>query len=334
MATTIKDIANVCNVSYSTVSRVLNAKYVRKTEKNEKILAVAKALGYKPNKIAVQLVKNKTNMIGLLIPDIANPHYPEITKSVEDAAVAAGYQVFLCNTDWDVSKEVAYRDTLIEKRVAGLIVMPVCDESHIIFRGLDMPVVFLGSRTEEPNINYVVMDNAHAAFIATEHLIKKGHRRLAYIGRKIINFTSADRSKGFEMAIKKYNIPKKDATIVLSDSHKLEGGYRAAKRLLEGENPPTAIIAFSDYLAIGVMQAVEEKGLVVGRDVAVIGFDDIMFSSLPKINMTTITPDKQDLGRKAVEIIVEDSENGSGPSRQRKAIMLPPKLIERATSGI
>lgn len=330
MTVTIKDIAKACNVSYSTVSRVLNSKYVRKTEKTEEILAVAKSLGYKPNKIAVQLVKNKTNMIGLLIPDIANPHYPEITKWVEDAAGDAGYQVFLCNTDWDANKEIAYRDSLIEKRVAGLIVMPVSDESHTIFKGLNVPVVFLGSRTEEPDISYVVMDNVKAAFDATEHLILKGHRNLAYIGRKVTNFTSSDRSKGFEMAIEKYKIPKKNTTIIQSDSYNLEGGYRATKRLLEAKNPPTAIVAFSDFLAIGVIQAIEEKDLIVGQDVAVVGFDDILFSGLQKISLTTFTPMKQDLARKSVDIILHKNEYNI---ESRMRVMLSPKLIERTTSG-
>ena len=117
MAVTIKDIAKVCNVSYSTVSRVLNSKFVKSTERNDKILATARALGYKPNQSAIQLVKNTTNMIGLLIPDVANPHYSEITKHVEDAALTSGYQVFLCNTDWDVNKEARYRDALMERRL-------------------------------------------------------------------------------------------------------------------------------------------------------------------------------------------------------------------------
>ena len=173
MAVTIKDIAKVCDVSYSTVSRVLNGKGVRKSDKNDQIISIAKALNYRPNNVAIHLKKNQSNMLGLLIPDIANPHYPEITKSVEDAALAAGYQVFFCNTDWDVTKETMYRDVLSEKRVAGIIVMPVTDGSHIIFNHFDIPVVLLGSRTEQTSINYVVMDNVRASFMATEYLIKK-----------------------------------------------------------------------------------------------------------------------------------------------------------------
>ncbi len=242
--------------------------------------------------------------------------------------MALGYQVFLCNTDWDASKEILYRDSLIEKRVAGLIVMPVSDESHTVFTKLNVPVVFLGSRTEEEGINYVVMDNVKAAFEATEYMIKKGHKNLAYIGRKVTNFTSSDRSQGFKLAINKYEIPKNNINIIQSDSYNLEGGYRAARQLLESKNPPTAIIVFSDFLAIGVMQAIEEKELVVGKDVAVIGFDDILFSSLLKINLTTITPIKQKLASQSVEII---SRKNDKKDDLRVSVMLQPKLIKRMT---
>lgn len=331
MAVTIKDIAKVCDVSYSTVSRVLNGKSVRKSVKNEQIISIAKALNYRPNNVAIHLKKNQSNMLGLLIPDIANPHYPEITKSVEDAALSAGYQVFFCNTDWDVGKETMYRDVLSEKRVAGLIVMPVTDGSHIIFKNFDIPVVLLGSRTEETSIDYVVMDNVQAAFMATEYLINMGHRRLAYIGRKVINYTSSDRAKGFNLAVKQYNIPKKNAIVVSSDSYRLEGGYNVTKKILDSPEHPTGIVAFSDYVAIGVMQAVEERGLVVGKDISIIGFDDIMFSSIPKISLTTITPSKQELGHKAVETILTKCDNTN--DKKQLISVLEPQIIERNTCG-
>ena len=332
MAVTIKDIAKVCNVSYSTVSRVLNEKCVRKSERNDKIIATAKALGYTPNKLAVQLVKKQTNMLGLMVPDIVNnPHYPEITKSVEDTAIAAGYQVFLCNTDWDVTKEVMYRDALVEKRVAGIVVMPVCDESHVIFRNLDMPVVLLGSRTREPDLHYVVMDNIKAGYDTAEYLIKLGHRKIAYIGRNTTNYTSSDRMEGFFRAIEHYGIAKSDVPVLVSDSNRLEGGYLAAQCLLNQKELPTAIVAFNDLLALGVMQAIEEHGLQVGKDISVIGFDDILFSALPQINLTTVTPSKTELGKRAVEIILRHYSNN--PLREQQKIILPAQRIERKTCG-
>ncbi len=328
MAITLKDIAKVCNVSYSTVSRALNNKNIRPSAKMDEIRETAKALGYSPNVLAIQLVKRRTKIFGLIIPDIANPHYSEITKCVEDVALEHGFQVFLCNSDWNIAKEKRYRDLLIEHRVAGMIVMPVSDESHVLFRNLDIPVTLLGSRTKESSLNTVVMNNEQAAFLATEHLIKKGFTRLAYIGRRIENYTSSDRIRGYKSALQAYGIADQAAHLIHSDSFQLEGGYTATRKLLEQPNRPNGIVAFSDFIAIGAMQAVEEAGLVVGRDVGIIGFDNVLYAALPKINLTTVTPSNKELARKAVEIIVEQVQEGT------KAVqndLLPPKLIFRST---
>ncbi len=328
MPVTLKDIAKVCNVSYSTVSRALNGKKIRPSKKMDEIRETARALGYKPNTLAVQLVKQKTNKIGLLVPDIANPHYSEIAKCVEDAAFACGYQVFLCNSDWDVRKELMYRDALQECRVAGIIAMPVCDESHVLFRGLDIPVVLLGSRTAEPDLHTVVMDNYKAANQITENLILSGHRRLAYIGRKVSNYTSADREAGFSSAVKAHKEMVDEADILTSDSYQFRGGYRAAKDLLSRDHKSDAIIAFNDFLALGALQAVEEAGLKAGRDVAVVGFDNILFSSLPGVDLTTITPSNSELGNTAMQIILESYEIRD---KQQISMLLEPHIVYRST---
>lgn len=331
MAVTIKDIAKVCNVSHSTVSRVLNNKCARQTPQTERILATAKALDYKPNTLAVQLVKRSSHMIGLMIPDIANPHYGEITKCVEDAAANAGYRVFLCNTDWDVRKEQIYRDSLLESRVAGIIVMPVCDESHVMFRGLQIPVVLLGSRTLEPELNYVVMDNARAAYMATEYLLDLGRKNLCYIARPVENYTSNDRIQGFLEAAKQRGIPKENTLVTSSKGHSLTGGYLATKELLEQGKQPDAILAFNDFIALGAIQALEEAGLTIGKDVSVIGFDDILFSSLPKINLTTITPSNTELGQTAMRLI--SNKNQHEAPAQGQAKIIEPYMIRRMTCG-
>ncbi len=328
MPITLKDIAKVCNVSYSTVSRAINNKNIRPSAKMDEIRETAKALGYSPNVLAVQLVKRRTKIIGLIIPDIANPHYSEITKCVEDAALERGYQVFLCNSDWNIAKEKRYRDLLIEHRVAGMVVMPVSDESHILFRNLDIPIVLLGSRTKERSLNTVVMDNHQAAFLATEYLIKKGCTKLAYIGRRIENYTSSDRIRGYKSALQAYGIADQAASLINSDSFQLEGGYTATKKLLRQPNRLNGIIAFNDFIAIGAMQAVEEEGYIVGSDIAIIGFDNVLYSALPKISLTTVTPSNEELAKKAVAIIISYVEENE---KEVQHLLLPPKLIFRST---
>ena len=327
MSVTIKDIAKVCDVSYSTVSRVLNGKNVRQNAKNDWILATAKALGYKPHNIARQLVTKESDTIGMIIPDVSNSHYSEITKSVQDYANWLGYQVLISNTDWDLVKEATARDSLLTKNVAGIIVMPVCDRSHLIFRSLDVPLVFLGTRTGEKHIDYVVMDNIQATMDATEYLIGRGCRTLAYIGRKISNYSSRDRMEGFLRAMKEHGLSR-EAIVASANSLEFPGGYAETKRLLTQVPRPDGLIVFNDQLAFSVMAGIISCGYAVGRDVLVVSFDDLQISALPQISLTTITPSKEELGRVAVDLILRRQKE---PEAERKAVIVSSKMVKRAT---
>lgn len=273
-------------------------------------------------------MKQESRLLGLIIPDIANPHYPEITKYVEERAHQAGYPVLLCNSCWDTRQEAAYRDLLLERRVSGLIIMPVCDESHRLFQNLGIPVVFLGSRTQmdDPWIRSVHMDNFAAGALAAETLISRGHKRLAYINRNVVNYTADDRCKGFLHAAARNHMEPDYVTVRVSDANTVEGGCRAARELLNAAEPPTGIVAFNDFLALGVMEAAEEKGLSVGRDISIVGFDNILFAALPQIRLTTITPSKQDLAYRAVDLAL-------GKSCLDRELILPPGLLLRESCG-
>jgi len=328
---TIKDIANVCNVSYSTVSRVLNGKTVRPSLRNDKIITTAKALGYNPNNIAVQLAKGDTKLLGLLIPDVANPHYSEITKYVEDAALTAGYKIFLCNTDWDVCKEVMYRDALLEQRVAGMIVMPVCDKSHAIFRGLDLPVVILGSHTNETVLHSVVVDNNVAVGLAVDQLIQHGFSKLVFISRKPRNITATEREQGFCRSLRSHSL-RVDAgsTVDCGESTNIESACSVARVLLNRDIRPDGIVAFNDFIALGVIEAIEEAGLIVGKDIGVVGFDNILFSRLNKISLTSVAPSHSDMAEKAVRIIVESRKERVPVIRNE---VVEPYIYVRSSSG-
>ena len=327
MSVTIKDIAQVCDVSYSTVSRVLNGKNIRQNAKNDRILATAKALGYKPHNIARQLVTRESDTIGMIIPDVSNPHYSEITKSVQDYANWQGYQVLISNTDWDLVKESAARDALLMRNVAGMIVMPICERSHLMFRSLEVPVAFLGTRTEEKHIDYVVMDNIQATMEATEYLIGRGCKTLAYIGRKISNYSSRDRMEGFLRAMRNHGMGS-GAVVTSVDSLGFSGGCDEAKRLMSQTPRPDGLIVFNDQMAISVMKGILDCGYVVGKDVLVVSFDDLQISSLPQISLTTITPSKEELGRLAVDLILRRCKD---PDAERKALVISSKMVVRST---
>ncbi len=334
MSVTIKDIAKIANVSYSTVSRALNDIPGVKLETRDRIVKIAKEQGYSPNAIARGLVSKSTNMIGLVIPDITNPYFPEVARGIEDFASRNKRNVFLCNSNWESEKELVYIRALQEKRVEGLLVAPVEEGTHERIKNekLDIPVVYISSMSGDPGEMFVIVDNIKASYLATEHLIKLGHSNIAFIGGSENSISNRDRIKGYMDALKRYSI-KMDISMVKSSSYKRESGYAAALELVKTKRVPTGLIAANDIIALGIIEALEGNSYRVPQDVSVIGFDDIAFASLPKINLTTVAQPKYEMGLSAADILfkkISGTEQGSDNNYQH---ILEPQLIIRGTTG-
>lgn len=328
MSVTIKDIAKACGVSYATVSRALNNSREINENTKKRIIRVAQSMGYSPNAIARSLVKNKTNMIGLLVPDIVNPYFHEVAKGVEDAANAMGYNVLLCNTDYNIEKEIVYKDVLLERRVEGFIVAPASDATGRIFKNENVPVVLVGDMDEENNLNYVTTDNISGAFKATEYLIKLGHKKIAFVGGPEDAKTNRDRFKGYMNALEYYKIDKNNI-VIRSKGYKMKDGYSCALEIMKSGINPTAIFCANDLAALGVLQALDENSLSVPDDVSVIGYDDISFASLPRIKLTTVHQPKYEIGKLATKIIVKKLK--SKKQGEPEKVILEPDLIIRDT---
>ena len=329
MAVTIKDIAKLAGVSYATVSRALNDHSEVSVKTKELVLKIAKEHGYSPNEIARGLVKQSTNTIGLLVPDISNPYFPEVAKGVEEKAISHDYHVFLCNTDWDSKKEIDYVSTLRDKRVAGIIVAPTSIETYAYVRelNLDIPVVYIGSRCDEEEINYVVIDNEKASLIATEYLIELGFTEIAYLGGSENSVSNRDRLIGYKKALTRHNLDR-SVYIMKGSSFRRESGYKAVVESIKTKMLPHALICANDIVALGAIEALENNGYNVPEDVSVIGFDDIAYASLHKINLTTVAQPKYEIGSLAAGIVLEKISEGNGPG---KKIVLEPTLIKRGT---
>ncbi len=329
---TIKDIAKKANVSYATVSRALNNKKGVRGETGRKIREIAGELNYRPNAIARGLVKKQTHSFGLIIPDITNPFFPEVARGIEDGAREAGYSIFLCNTNWEKNREIHYINLLAEKRVDGIIIAPISNKVEFLEKTLNskIPVVYVSNAPHDTQNSYVVIDNIRGGFLATRHLIELGYNSIGFIGASNDSLTIDERLKGYKLAFKKYGMEVDESNIKLGD-FKRETGYNLIKRMIEMSNYPRAVFAENDLLALGVIQGVKESGLSVPGDVAVVGFDDIPFASFPEVQLTTICQPKYEMGKKAVEIILETIEEGSGKWVCRK-IILEPELIIRKSS--
>jgi len=330
MPVTIKDIAKVAGVSYATVSRALNDLPEINENTRKRIKEIAKQMGYTPNAVARGLVKKNTNMIALLIPDITNPFYPEVARGVEDFARENGYCVFLCNTNWDEKNEQNYLNILEERRVDGIIIAPVSVDTcnYVSKNKADIPVVYIGNRVDDDNASYVVIDDYKAGYIATEYLIKLGHKNIAFIGGHDKSTSHIDRINGYKHALMENGL-ETDINSIKGYSFRKESGYGTFLEMVKNRRVPTAIVAENDIIALGIMEAAERHGYEVPKDISIIGMDDIEYGSLPKINLTTVAQPKLEIGQKAAGILL-DLISGNADSRK---VILEPFLIVRGTCG-
>jgi LacI family transcriptional regulator len=334
---TIKDIARVAGVSHTTVSRALNDKSRIRNETKEKILSVARELNYHPNFIARSLVMRRTKTLGLVITTISNPFYIELAQGIEVTARGLGYNIILCSTHRDLSAEKQYIDTLRSKGVDGIIFTSAhMEDPNIVALAEEaFPIVLVNRRTYHPmvkeKVDYVGVDNIMGGFLAVEHLIRLGHRRIGVIGGSQESSVGLERLEGGKKALKDYHLEQRDDYFLEGDFLK-ESGYRGGKRFLQMGERPTAIFATNDYMALGAYQAIAEEGLRIPEDVALVGFNDIEFTGLKGIELTTIGQKKFEMGAIALKTLVEKIERGETKASTNE-IFLKPELIIRKTCG-
>ena len=316
------------------MSRALNGLKGVREETRQKIKKIAEEMEYTPNAVARGLVQKQTGTLGLILPDITNPFYPEIARGVEERASLAGYNTFLCNTNYDLSKEESYLLNLLEKRVDGIILAPISSQSNLFEqrKHLPVPFVYLGNTPERTKYSFVITDNVRGGYLAARTLIEKGYRRIGFISGKDEESPVGGRFTGFKEAMDRYNIEVNDDYTRLR-SWRLKSGYEIIKQMIDSGVYPEAVIAGNDILAMGILQGIKEKGLSVPEDIAVIGFDDIPYASWPAINLSTIRQPKSRMGKSAVEILLDQlqTENEQDISFIAKKIILDPELILRGT---
>jgi LacI family transcriptional regulator len=334
---TIKDIARLANVSHTTVSRALNNQSRIRTDTKEKILSLARELNYQPNFIARSLVMKRTKTLGLIITTIVNPFYNELAQGMEATAIGLGYNIILCCSRSDLATEKHYIDMLRSKGVDGIILTSAHMKDPNVGRLAEdeFPIILVNRRTTlslvKEKVDYVGVDNELGGFLAVEHLIKLGHQRIGMIGGSSDSSVGFERLEGGKKALASYGLDIPEAYIFEGDFLK-ESGYRGGKWFLRMPDSPTAIFATNDYMALGAYQAILEEGSKIPDDIALIGFNDIEFSSIKGIELTTIGQKKFEMGALAVRTLVEKIEGGAiKPST--KEILLKPELLIRKTCG-
>ncbi len=329
MASSIKDVAREAGVSIATVSRVLNDVDVVNEDTKKKVVEAIKKLGYRPNIVARSLKTQKTKTIGILIPDISNQFYPEIVRGTEDVANIYDYNVMLCNSDSDLEKEKEYLRVLKEKMIDGVLYMSTSLEPEILdlIKELELSTVLVESKDDEGNLPSVTIDNKRAAYEATKYLIDKGNKNIAYIGTpKNVKNAWSLRYFGYKEAINESELSFSEDLVYFGDL-KAQTGYEGIEKLIEKENID-AIFCASDEIAMGAINALRSKGILVPEDIDVVGFNDLYLASIFYPKLTTISQPMYDMGSVAMRMLIK-LINNKEKELDQKHFELPYILVER-----
>ncbi|WP_028778028.1 LacI family DNA-binding transcriptional regulator [Shimazuella kribbensis] len=333
MSLTIKDIAKMAGVSITSVSRVLNNKTEGISESTrQRVLKIIEQHNYRPNAIARSMITKNTKTIGLIIPDIRNPFFSDLARGIEDVASESKYSILLCNTDSTLGKIIDYLWLLKEKNVDGMIFAcsdPTLNrEVHTFVKQNNIPVVIVDRGLEDQMYSGVFIDNEKAAYMATKHLLELSHTRIGCISGPSFIKNSNERLEGYFKAHQEFGVPT-DKSLIRVGEYVMEGGYQAAKELLE-QTDVTALFAFNDLMAFGVYQAAEELGLKIPDDISVVGFDNLKYNLLLHPKLTTMEQPIYEIGEVATKLLLEQIEEGK--SDQIKSVFLDTKLIVREST--
>jgi LacI family transcriptional regulator len=330
--TTLKTIAARVGTSVSTVSRVLTGqgeRYRISSETAARIRAVAGELNFSPNLLAKGLRLRRTQTIGLVIPDISNPFFAAITRIVTVEARNRGYSLLLCDTQEDTAREVEAISLLQNRMIEGLIVLPVGQHGgHVAaLAGGPLPVVLVDRYFPAVPLPYVACDNRQGALIATRHLLEHGHRRIACITGLPGTTTNADRVGGYRAALAEFGVPA-DERLIVGDTFGSRTGYQEAKLLVKRSPDLTAILALSNLIGLGVLQALAEEGIAIPGRISLISFDDQPYAAYLATPMTAVRQRNEEMGQLAVKLLFERIQGGPAHS---EGILLPAELITRAS---
>lgn len=327
---TIRDVAIELGISYTTVSRALSGSPGVGKETRRKVLETCERMGYTTNYMARALAGKKTRLLGLLLGNINNPYMGLIATIVEKEARKSGYHLLLSNSMNNPEQELECFTLLIGRQVDGIILVPAMSTSYGKLEQYisQIPTIFLGENLRDSRVSYVAVDNYHGGYLGCSHLISLGHRQILYLGRRPGSTTHKLRGEGFKAACQEARINPQFLDNSTSPSSSIEVGYRLGLSLFSKPFPYTAVFASSDSVALGVMQAADETGISIPGDISLIGFDNISYTNLPRINLTTVNQPVEIMAAAAVELLIEKIETPSTGYAHR---VLNPSLIERNT---
>ena len=335
---TIKDIAAMAGVSVGTVSRVINDKEYVAPATKKRILKCIKETGYNPSVAARSLNKSPTNLIGVVVPEISNPFLSELFVSIEHILSKKGYALLLCNTEHHKSKFKQFINDLAQWNAYGFLIISVEPDAQDIAKlqeqGMNAVTIFVKTNV----FDYVCVTESQGMFDITEHLISKGHDRIAYVGLSSELSTMGERFDGYKTAMEKHGLALNKKHMAIHEGRADEGfdstqkSYEATRTMLGAADPPTAFIYANDHYAINGYMAIAESGLQVGKDIAVAGFDNIPISKLLMPPLSTVAYDTITMAELASDMVIRKKSGAGGSATNPKRVLLPTTLIVRQST--
>ena len=324
---TLRDVAEAAGVTLATASRSLTGAYGVHPETRKRVSEVAAKLNYKANRSARSLVTGRSNLVGLIVSDVRNSYFAEVARGAEDAAYSAGLDVLLCNSDLDSTRQMRYINSLIEKRVEGIIMNSVASltrEEQMYIAKSGVPIVLLNRVSQGSAFSTVCADNERGGRLAAECLLAHGHRNMMHLTGPKSHGNLSKRASGFLRAVRQFG--RKSEASVMHGTHTLAGGYEMAKMLFRNLGKITAISTANDTVAFGVIKATIEEGIRIPEDISIVGFDDVEIAALVHPPLTTIRQSKYDIGAAAIDVLLRLA---TGNDRTVEHRILGVELIER-----
>jgi LacI family transcriptional regulator len=329
--TTIHEVAKKAGVAAITVSRVINNSGYASREVRERVLAAVKEMGYVPNRLASSLRSKRSNVLALVLTDITNPFFTVAARGVEDIASQAGYTVIFCNTDEDLQKEHKYVEVLMQNRVDGIILVPSSFDSQSVttLQQNGIPVVVIDRCVSGGSVDQVRCDSRQGAFELTQLLSSLGHTHIALLNGPANVSTASDRLAGFNSALQAAGL-NEQGQVVIAGSYTRASGYEMTQQVLARSPRPTALFAANNFIALGALRALEDAGVRVPGDMAVVTFDDLPESLVISPFLTVAAQPVYEMATKATELLLKRL---AGTAAGFQEVIFPTRLIVRQSSG-
>jgi LacI family transcriptional regulator len=329
----MKQVAARAGVSISTVSHVINNTRAVSDDVRKRVLGIIDEMRYVPSAVARSLKNDKTNTIGVLVPNSSNPYFAELIRWIEDAAFELGYNIILCNAHGGARKQTAYLRLLVEKRIDGLVLVAsgADDEQELLQRHESIPIMQLERALPGLEADLVLAGQEEGAWQATRHLIELGHRAIVCVSGPADLPRGRERVGGFLRAMGEAGLAVSDDGILHAEFTSA-GGHAAFGSLLARTIRPTAVFVTSDLMAIGGLCAASAAGVRVPGDLSVVGYDDIGAACYATPPLTTIAPPKRDMARLAIHQLIERIRGGHAP--QRSSALASALVVRSSTAPL